>query len=139
MIRKILVPIDVSADDPGKEAIDLAKEIAAGHYAKITLLAVRETVPGYVLSELPSGFEDKIMADIGARLSEIAAKNGISDSAERLVLHGHPAQQILDTAKDIDADMIVISSHDPGVADYFVGSVAARVVRHAHCSVLVVR
>ena len=139
MIRKILVPIDVSADDPGKEAIALAKELAAGHYAKIALLTVRETVPGYVMSELPSGFEEKIMADIAAKLKEIAAKNEIPDSAERLIRHGHPAQQILDTAKEIDADMIVIASHDPGVADYFIGSVAARVVRHAHCSVLVVR
>ena len=37
------------------------------------------------------------------------------------------------------AAMIVIASHDPGLADYLLGSVAARVVRHAHCSVLVTR
>ena len=35
--------------------------------------------------------------------------------------------------------MIVIASHDPGLADYLLGSTAGRVVRHAHCSVLVVR
>ena len=35
--------------------------------------------------------------------------------------------------------MIVIASHDPGLVDYLLGSVAARVVRHAHCSVLVTR
>jgi nucleotide-binding universal stress UspA family protein len=35
--------------------------------------------------------------------------------------------------------MTVIASHDPGFVDYFLGSVAARFVRHAHCSVLVAR
>ena len=35
--------------------------------------------------------------------------------------------------------MIVMASHDPVLSDYLLGSVAARVVRHAHCSVLVAR
>ena len=35
--------------------------------------------------------------------------------------------------------MIVIASHNSGMADYLLGSVADRIVRHAHCSVLVTR
>ena len=37
------------------------------------------------------------------------------------------------------ADLIIIASHKPGFQDYFLGSTAAKVVRHAPCSVLVVR
>jgi universal stress protein F len=139
MIRKILIPVDVSADNPGKEAMALAKELAASHYAKLALLAVRESMPGYVSVHLPEGVEEKVLTGVAQRLDEIATRNGMPDSAEKMVRTGNPAAEILQAAKDIDADMIVISSYDPGVADYFIGSVAARVVRHAHCSVLVVR
>ena len=52
---------------------------------------------------------------------------------------GHAARTILDYAEQMKADCIVIASHDPGIQDYFLGSTAARVVRHAHCSVHVVR
>ncbi len=139
MIRKILIPIDVAADDLGREAMALAKELAANHYAKLVLLTVRETMPGYVSIHMPEGLEEKMAAAVSDRLNEIAEKNGMPDSTEKLVRNGNPAAEILEVAEETDADMIVISSHDPGVADYFIGSVAARVVRHAHCSVLVVR
>ena len=40
---------------------------------------------------------------------------------------------------DIGADTIVIASHDPFFVDYLIGSVAAKVARNAHYSVLVFR
>ena len=48
-------------------------------------------------------------------------------------------KKILETAEDEGADLIIIASHQPGIQDYFLGSTAARVVRHAQCSVLVTR
>ena len=36
-------------------------------------------------------------------------------------------------------DLIIVASHRPGLQDYFLGSTAAKVVRHAKCSVLVIR
>ena len=55
------------------------------------------------------------------------------------VRQGGVYQEILEAAKEIDADLIVMSSHRVGVRTYFLGSVAGHVVRHADCSVLVVR
>lgn len=46
---------------------------------------------------------------------------------------------ILDLARDIGADLIVLASHRPGAKDYLIGANAVHVVRHAPCSVLVVR
>ena len=37
------------------------------------------------------------------------------------------------------ADLLIIASHRPGLQDYFLGSTAAHVVRHAACSVHVIR
>ena len=46
---------------------------------------------------------------------------------------------ILETAKKVKADLIIIGSHRPTMGDFLLGPNAARVVRHAECSVLVVR
>ena len=48
-------------------------------------------------------------------------------------------QEILEEAKDMGADLIVMSSHRVGVRTYFLGSQAGHVVRYANCSVMVVR
>jgi threonine synthase len=53
--------------------------------------------------------------------------------------HGTIYKEILATAERIGADLIVMASHRPAQSDYLLGPNAARVVRHATCSVLVVR
>jgi nucleotide-binding universal stress UspA family protein len=61
-------------------------------------------------------------------------------SIETCVREGDPRGEIVEEAKSWGADLIVIGSHGPtGIARWLLGSVAARVVRHASCSVEVVR
>lgn len=140
MIKTILVPIDVAAKEAGAAALGMARELAEKHGGKITLLYVLAQVPGYVETRLPMGFREKILADATASLNEIAAKGGLAKTAEVVVREGHPPTEILEFANERGVDMIVVASHNPGgVVDFLLGSVAARVVRHAHCSVLVVR
>ncbi len=139
MINTILVPIDIAAEEAASAARGLARDQADKYGGRIVLLNVVEEVPGYVISQLPTGFHQKALEEAAALLKKIAVKNGLADSAETIIREGHPSTQILEHAGEIGADMIVIASHDPGIADYFLGSVAARVVRHAHCSVLVAR
>jgi universal stress protein F len=139
MIKTILVPIDIAEKEAGAAALGLAQDLAKTHGGRLVLLNVLEQVPGYVTAQLPSGFHEKALSDAAARLNEIASKHGLAETAEVVVREGHSSTKILDFANEIGADMIVIASHDPGLVDYFLGSVAARVVRHAHCSVLVAR
>ncbi|MFC3616158.1 universal stress protein [Lutimaribacter marinistellae] len=58
---------------------------------------------------------------------------------KRTVVEGHVYRSILDFAREQGADCIVMGSHRPGLSDYFIGSTAARVVRHAACAVHVHR
>lgn len=138
-IKTILVPIDIAQIEVADAALELAREMAEAHGARLVLLNVIEQVPGYVAAQLPKTFHDSALAEAKARLDDLAARHGLAGSAEIVVRDGHPSTQILEYARTAGADMIVITSHDPGLTDYFLGSVAARVVRHAHCSVLVVR
>ena len=55
------------------------------------------------------------------------------------VVEGHAGRSIVDYAEKNGVDLIVIASHRPGLQDFFLGSTAARVVRHAQCCVHVLR
>jgi nucleotide-binding universal stress UspA family protein len=56
-----------------------------------------------------------------------------------VIVDGNPGRVLIDYASEIGADCVVVGSHKPGLSDYFLGSTAARVVRHAPCSVHVLR
>ncbi|MCC2654076.1 MAG: universal stress protein UspA, partial [Microvirga sp.] len=47
--------------------------------------------------------------------------------------------EVLDEAEQTGADLVVVGSHRPTMATYLLGSNASTIVRHAKCSVLVVR
>ncbi len=55
------------------------------------------------------------------------------------LIKGHSGRAITDHAEKVGADCIIIGSHKPGLMDFLLGSTAARVVRHAKCSVHVLR
>ena len=56
------------------------------------------------------------------------------------IVFGDPSSQIIDYAKAHHADLVVMSSHGrTGISRFMLGSVAERVVRLAHCPVLVIR
>lgn len=83
---------------------------------------------------------DKLIADAQMRLASIVADAVPADLAPALsVRHGSVYGEILDAASEVDADLIVMASHRPEMKDYLIGANAATVVRHAKCSVLVVR
>ena len=57
-----------------------------------------------------------------------------------LVTHGASIYaEVLGVAEEAEADLVVLGSHRPAMKDYLLGTNAARIVRHAHCSVLVAR
>ena len=83
------------------------------------------------------GLIEENEARVNKNLRELADKHPAVTQAK--VMHGKPSTAILEAAKSLGADCIVIVSHKPGIEDYFIGSTAARVVRHAACSVHVYR
>lgn len=139
MYRTILVPIDVSHPETGKAAVAAASELM-GADARLTLLAVIPAMPNLVASQLPPDYEGKAASGTEAELKRIASNGGLAEGSYALAIrHGSVHHEILDEARKVSADLIVVVSHRPEVADYLLGTVAAKVVRHANCSVLVVR
>lgn len=136
MYKTIIVPIDLAHAERGKDMIGLAGKLA-DKGARTLLVNVVEDVPTYVAAELPSGLIEKSKKDAHRKLEKMVKAAGVN--AEVQVRTGSPATAILASAEETGADLIIIASHRPGLSDYLLGSTAARVVRHAMCSVLVAR
>ena len=136
MFNKILVPIDMAHVAEGKSNIDIAAQHAAAG-AKIILLNVVEEIPTWAAAELPANLVPDSLSRAKKELRAIA--NATGQELEVDVRDGRSYKTILDVAKEKQVDLIIIASHRPGLQDYFLGSTAAKVVRHATCSVLVIR
>lgn len=136
MYKNILIPVDLAHDIAGSEVAEIAKALGA-EGAKYTVMFAMDVIPTYIAAEIPSSVMDENRADIRKKLAEMVAAGGLD--ADVVVASGHAAGAILDHADTHGTDCIVIASHHPGLSDYFLGSTAARVVRHAQCSVHVYR
>lgn len=135
MYKNILVAVALDHDRDSNEALNIAKALGEPD-AKITALHVMEEVPSYVAQYLPEGQLESNAQELEARLrSELADRQGINVA----VVSGHAGHTIVDWAEHNKVDCIVVASHRPGFQDYFLGSTAARVVRHAPCAVHVHR
>jgi nucleotide-binding universal stress UspA family protein len=89
---------------------------------------------------VPASFEADQQEQAEAKLAEVAA--GVPLPAERVsavVRLGSVYGEILNEAEKTGTDLVVIGSHRPSMATYLLGSNATAIVRHARCSVLVVR
>lgn len=136
MYKTILVPIDMAHVVEGRANLDLAAQHAADG-AKIILLNVVEDIPGWAAAELPADLLTNSQASAREELKKLASSSGMDSEVE--VRMGHSYHTILEVAEEKKADLIIVASHRPGLQDYFLGSTAAKVVRHAKCSVLVIR
>lgn len=137
MYKKILVPVEPSHRERHERALDMAYQLRNDENAEIIALTVIEPVPGYFAMA-------ESMPDLQIEAGENTLKSlkefvGGRDKIKTKVLHGHAATEINAYAERNGVDCIVIASHKPELVDYLLGSTAARVVRHAPCSVHVIR
>jgi nucleotide-binding universal stress UspA family protein len=140
-VKEILVPIDFS--EASKKALEFAKKFAEQFDARLTLLYVVEPVfyPDFAYTPLLVE-NDNLVAAAEKEIAGLPARNGIPEKLLRktLVRTGSPFREITDAARTLKMDMIIISTHGrSGLTRALLGSTTERVVRHAHCPVLVVR
>ena len=139
-LSRILVPVDFS--DCSLEAVEYAALMAQRHNAAVTLLHVLEPVSyGLDFTLIQTGKGEEMRERLTARLGDITralADAGIP--ADSQVRGGTPFESILDSAKTIPADLIVMGTHGRrGLSRALCGSVAEAVLRQSRCPVLTVR
>ena len=140
MFNSILVPIDLADTDLAKPAIATAATLSQTWNGNVRLLNVLPMTPVMLAEYVPPDFDAQQRQSAEEALSIIARECGLDASqAGWNVRQGGIYHEVLEEAKAIGADLIVMSSHRPAMRTYFLGSNAGHVVRYATCSVLVVR
>ncbi|MFQ5622052.1 MAG: universal stress protein [Paracoccaceae bacterium] len=136
MYNTILIPVDIHHPSIAEKIVNVGKKLS-GPGTKIALMYAMEETPSYVENYLPEGIVEKNREDAYQRVRALARSANVEATVE--IRMGPPHNAILEAAKGLGADLIIVGSHRPGLQDYFLGSTASRVVRHADCSVLVER
>jgi nucleotide-binding universal stress UspA family protein len=135
--KTVVVPIDFSDDsfwalDISLELVDESRHLHLIHVLPI----ITPNEPGVIWEMVD---DQSRAAHAGEALRSRIATGNAADS-QTAIRFGDPGHQIVDYAQEIQADLIVLSSHgQTGLTRLLMGSVAEKVVRLAHCPVLVLK
>jgi universal stress protein A len=141
-LKKILVPLDFSVCS--KKALQYAVPFAKQFKAKMFLLHAIPVHYGtrleFDLVDYEPLIEEDVRKNIEARLAALAEENVPGEiPVEIKARHGAPSTEIVNAAKEMDADLIVMSTHGhTGRLRALIGCIAEDVARLAPCPVLVV-
>lgn len=140
MYQNILVPIDLADPNLAKPALETAMMMAKAYNGTIRLINVLPMTPVMLAEYVPPDFDVQQRKSAEEAIAIIAQEVALdAGKVSSTVRQGGIYHEILEEAKAIKADLIVMSSHRVGVRTYFLGSNAGHVVRYANCSVMVVR
>jgi len=140
MFRRILLAVDLADEAETPKGLPEALELVAAGGGDIRLVNVQPLLPATFMEYVPADFDAEQERRARDALLAIAAK--IALPPERVSIaaaSGGVYHELLREASDWGADLIVVGSHRPVMSDYLLGSNAKTIVRHAECSVLVVR
>ena len=138
----ILAATDLS--EPSLPAVAAAVEEATRLGSGLVVIHVVETMPvgaGPFGMPLPVPSSAQVADWLESARSEVvAALARLGSTAEARVCDGHPAQAILQAARELRTPLIVVGTRGKtGLERIAIGSVAETVARESPCSVLVVR
>jgi nucleotide-binding universal stress UspA family protein len=140
MYKQILVPVDLSDTELAKPAIETAVTLAKSSGGSVRLVNVLPMTPVMLAEYVPPDFDVQQRKSSEEALAIVTRECGLDPArVSSTVRQGGIYHEVLEEAKAISADLIVMSSHRPAMRTYFLGSNAGHVVRYAQCSVLVVR
>ena len=142
MTKSVLCAIDISQQND-TEVMLTADKLARLDDARLDIVTV---VPNFGMALVGSYFDDNFQKQavdnakeaMKARVAEILGEER-NKEIRHIVATGSIYEEILELAKQMKADLIVIGAHKPDLREYLLGPNAARVVRHSNCSVYVVR
>lgn len=142
-ITKILVPIDFS--DYSKNALKYSVSMATKFSAKMYLIYVIEPMiypADFSMGQIAVPAHDTDMSERARQELTSLANSEIHESIEFQIIikSGKPFMEIIETASELNIDLIIISTHGhTGVEHLLFGSTAEKVVRKAPCPVLTIR
>ena len=140
MYKRIVLAVDLAETAPTPKGLEQALELAKASGGELRLVNVQPVIPATFMEYVPVDFDveqaKRAKDALDAILASIALPAERKSAATRA---GGIYHELLQEASEWGADLIVVGSHRPVMSDYLLGSNAKTIVRHAECSVLVVR
>lgn len=141
VFKEILLAIDLEDKNSWEKALPFSVSYAQAFDAKLHILTV---LPDFGMSLVgqyfPADYEEKMRKKSNKALHEFVNIHVPENvTVQNIVATGSVYETIVNMAEEIKADLIVLGAHRPELKDYLIGPNASRVVRHGHCSVLVIR
>jgi nucleotide-binding universal stress UspA family protein len=140
MYKRIILAVDLAEATSTPKGLAEAVELAKAGGGELKLVNVQPVIPATFMEYVPVDFDVEQAKRAKESLDAILA--GVDLPTERktdVARAGGIYHELLQEASDWGADLIVVGSHRPVMSDYLLGSNAKTIVRHAQCSVLVVR
>jgi nucleotide-binding universal stress UspA family protein len=137
--NKIVLPTDFSHCSDA--ALEYATILARQLDATLLIIHAEEPAAAYGGGEMYYGLLEPDHAELQRMLQEIKPTDPkVAYEHRMLVGQGDPANQIVEFAKQEDANLIVLGTHGrTGLKRLLMGSIAEAIVRRAHCPVLVMK
>ncbi|MFP4214070.1 MAG: universal stress protein [Desulfohalobiaceae bacterium] len=144
MYKHILLPVDLQEEEdslPRQAALEKAVELCRFYKAQLHVLTVVPDLGMPIVGQyFPADAGDNIIQDAENALHALLQQTVPKDIwVQHLVAQGSIYRRIIEMAEEVHADLIVMPANRTKFRDYLLGTNTARVVRHAQCSVLVVR
>ena len=140
MFKNVLASVDLGDEHTSERVIHAALEVMDEGDALHVMCVVPDYGNSMVATFFPADHEKDMIEHTTEALHAFTAKHVPDGSrVQHITAHGSIYEEIIAAADNCNADLIVIGSHRPALKDYLLGPNAARVVRHARQSVLVVR
>lgn len=138
--KKILVAVDLHPEHDDK-TLARAKEFAQVGNSSISVVHAVEEINAYGATqgyEIVLDVQEKLAREANANLSTLASKYGLT-AEQQIIETGPPKHVIINHAKKLNADLIIVGSHGRHGLDFLFGTTADDVTHDAPCDVLVVK
>ena len=140
MYKRIVLAVDLAESSPVLKGLPEALEMAKLRGGDLRLVNILPVVPATFMEYVPAEFDDEQTTRAKESLDSILTEIDLpTDRKSAVARAGGVYHELLEEAAEWGADLIVVGSHRPVMSDYLLGSNATTIVRHAQCSVLVVR
>lgn len=140
MTKRILVPVDLHQEADRAFLLEEAVTYAQATNAKLILLNVVDIDFDSSMVDRFDDVKNQYAQAAKQKLRDVASRRVPDELIEDIkVTSGRSYSKVVDAAKELNVDLIIMAAHKLEMAEYMLGMTAARVVRHAHCSVMVVR
>lgn len=139
MYKSIMVPVDLQHVDKLSKSLSTAIDLARQYDATLHYVAVTPTAPSAAAHTT-----EEFTRKLAQFASEQGEQHGVATDSKAIVTSDPAVElddRLLETQREIGADLVVMASHVPGVADklHLMSSNAGYIAKHANVSVFVIR